>query len=218
MNPTRPVSYRNRIAIGLLLVLSSLCLPAWARQNLLILGDSLGAGHGVPLEQRWSHLLQQRLDQRYPQHWHVVNASIGGETTDGGLRRLPDLLQRYQPAIVLIELGGNDGLRGFPLAVTRKNLAAMIQDTRQAGAKPVLIGIRLPPNYGPQYTDAFAHIYDALARKYQLPEVPFLLAKVYDQPGMMQRDGIHPTARAQPILLQTVWKTLGPVIAQASKH
>lgn len=214
MNPNCRVSYRNPFVIALVVLLSSLCLPAWAQQNLLILGDSLGAGHGVPLDQRWSHLLQQRLNKDYPHQWQVVNASIGGETTDGGLRRLPGLLKRYQPAIVLIELGGNDGLRGFPLSVTHKNLATMIRDTQNTGAQPVLIGIRLPPNYGPQYTDAFAQIYATLAKKYQVPEVPFLLAKVYDEPGMMQRDGIHPTARAQPTLLQTVWKTLQPIIVR----
>ncbi len=215
------MNLRHRITPGLL-VLALLCLtlplPSLARQNLLLVGDSLGAGLGVPLNQRWSHLLQQRLDNRYPGRWQVINASISGETSDGGLRRLPELLAKYQPEVVLLELGGNDGLRGFPLAVTRDNLAEMIRQTQKAKAHVVLIGIRLPPNYGPQYTKAFAHIYANLAHQYQVALVPFLLAGVYDQPGMMQEDGIHPTAKAQPKLLDTVWQTLGPVIAATDSH
>lgn len=208
----------HRIVSGfLLLLLCTLPAPSFAASNLLLLGDSLGAGHGVALELRWSRLLQLRLDQLYPHRWKVINASISGETTDGGLRRLPDLLNRYRPAITLLELGGNDGLRGFSLAVTRKNLAAMITDCRNAHSQVVLIGIRLPPNYGPQYTQAFADIYTQLARGFNVPLVPFLLAGVYDKAGMMQEDGIHPTAKAQPQLLDTVWKTLAPVVAEASQ-
>jgi len=215
------MNLRHRMTPGLL-VLVLLCLalplPSQARQNLLLLGDSLGAGRGVPLEERWSQLLQQRLDHRNPGQWQVINASISGETTDGGLRRLPDLLQKYRPDIVLLELGGNDGLRGFPLNVTRDNLAGMIRKAQKTRARVVLIGIRLPPNYGPQYTKAFSNIYANLANQYQVPLVPFLLSKVYDQPGMMQEDGIHPTAKAQPQLLDNVWKILGPVIATTGSH
>ena len=208
----------HRIAPGfLLLLICVLSVPSFAASNLLLLGDSLGAGHGVALDKRWSHLLQQRLDRLYPHQWKVVNASISGETTDGGLRRLPDLLNRYRPAITMLELGGNDGLRGFSLGVTRKNLAGMITDCKNAHSRVVLIGIRLPPNYGPQYTQGFADIYTKLAKRFEVPLVPFLLAKVYDETGMMQEDGIHPTAKAQPQLLDTVWKTLGPVIAKASQ-
>lgn len=196
-------------------VLACLCisLACQAKTNLLILGDSLGAGYGVPLNQRWSNLLQQRLNRHYPETWAVINASISGETTDGGLRRLPALLLKYHPDLVLLELGGNDGLRGFPLDVTRRNLAAMVQKVQQSGAKPLLIGIRLPPNYGPQYTQAFADLFSEVAHQYQVPLVPFLLAGIYDQPGMMQADGLHPTAKAQPKVLDVVWRYLAPLVA-----
>lgn len=198
--------------IGLLLPVAS-----QAKEHLLILGDSLGAGYGVSLEQRWSTLLQARLDRQYPGTWTVINASISGETTDGGLRRLPALLDKYQPALVLVELGGNDGLRGFPLDVTQQNLEAMVAKVQKTGAHTLLIGIRLPPNYGPRYTEAFAKIYSTVAERYKVPLVPFLLAGIYDQPGMMQGDGLHPTAKAQPQVLDVVWPKLAPLVAPSQR-
>lgn len=206
----------RRLLLRALVALTGLLisLACQAKANLLILGDSLGAGYGVALDQRWSTLLQQRLNQDYPDAWTVINASISGETTDGGLRRLPALLLKYHPQLVLVELGGNDGLRGFPLDVTRQNLATMVQKVQQSGAKTLLIGIRLPPNYGPQYTQAFADIFTKLAQRFQVPLVPFLLAGIYDQPGMMQADGLHPTAKAQPDVLNVVWPYLAPLVSQ----
>ena len=155
--------------------------------------------------------VQQRLQREgYPHR--VVNASISGETTDGGLRRLPGLLSRHEPEIVVIELGGNDGLRGFPPQVIEQNLARMIELTQAAGARAVLVGMQIPPNYGQRYTRAFAELYPRLSDRYDAPLVPFFLEGIYDQPPLMQGDGIHPTAQAQPRLLDNVWPHLKPLV------
>lgn len=201
-------------ALSLLLLLFTLSvLPAMAApRTLLILGDSLSAGYGIPAGQGWVQLLQERLKQQ-PGNWSVVNASISGETTDGGLRRLPDLLSRYQPAVVVIELGGNDGLRGFPPQIIENNLARMIELTHQAGAEAVLVGIQMPPNYGPRYTRAFAELYPRLSDRYNLALVPFFLDGIYDRNELMQADGIHPNADAQPRLLDNIWPVLAPLLS-----
>ncbi len=178
------------------------------RKNLLIVGDSLSAAYGIDSDAAWVELLKDRLEQEAPGTWNVANASISGETTDGGLRRLPDLLDKHNPAIVVIELGGNDGLRGFPPDVIRNNLAKMIHLSQQQGAEVLLVGIEIPPNYGPRYTTAFAEVYSSLAEEYNLAFLPFFLADVYDGEAMMQADGIHPTARAQPQLLDNIWPEL----------
>lgn len=175
----------------------------------LILGDSIGAGFGVPVEQGWGSLLAQRLDG-----CAVVNASISGETTEGGKARLPQLLAEYRPRIVVLELGGNDGLRGFAPAVIHANLAQMIADARHAGAKVLLLGMRIPPNYGARYTDAFARMYAELAQQYRVPLVPFFMEKVALDGKLMQADGLHPTAAAQPLLLDTAW----PALQRLLKH
>jgi acyl-CoA thioesterase-1 len=141
-----------------------------------------------------------------------VNSSISGETTDGGLRRLPDLLERHQPDIVMIELGGNDGLRGFPPQVIRKNITRMIGQSQQAGAEVLLVGMQIPPNYGERYTRAFASIFPELAKRHDTRLVPFFLANIYDQEGLMQDDDIHPTAEAQGQLLENVWPILKPML------
>ncbi|SDX14279.1 arylesterase [Marinobacter mobilis] len=183
--------------------------PAQASQNtVLILGDSLSAAYGVQTEQAWVALLRQRLAQQGLAQWQVVNASISGETTDGGLRRLPDLLSRHTPDVVVIELGGNDGLRGFPPPVIEQNLDRLISLSLEAGARPLLIGIQIPPNYGPRYTALFADIYSNLADRHDIALVPFFLKGIYDQAGMMQGDGIHPTTEAQGTLLDNVWPQL----------
>ena len=187
-----------------------------AKPTLLILGDSLSAAYGVETERAWVSLLEQRLVDEGYQHWRVANASISGETTDGGLRRLPGLLERHQPAVVVIELGGNDGLRGFPPNVIQQNLAAMVALTQDAGAQVLLVGIQIPPNYGPRYMAAFAETFQAVARDYQAPLVPFFLEGIYDQPGMMQDDGIHPTTAAQPQMLDNVWPALEPLLQDAA--
>ncbi|MET4027844.1 acyl-CoA thioesterase-1 [Marinobacter sp. MBR-99] len=197
------------------LVLSALMLlslSAMASQNtLLVVGDSLSAAYGVPSETAWVQLLRDRLDER-GLNWEVVNASISGETTDGGLRRLPDLLQKNQPDVVIIELGGNDGLRGFPPDVIEANLADMIEQVRDIGAIPVLVGMQIPPNYGQRYTRMFADIFPNLSDRYDTPLVPFFLEGIYNADGLMQEDGIHPTEAAQPVLLDNVWPQLEPLI------
>lgn len=183
--------------------------PTQASQNtVLILGDSLSAAYGVQTEQAWVALLRQRLTQQGLAQWQVVNASISGETTDGGLRRLPDLLTRHTPDVVIIELGGNDGLRGFPPPVIEENLDRLISLSLEAGARPLLIGIQIPPNYGPRYTALFADIYSNLADRHDIALVPFFLKGIYDQEDMMQGDGIHPTTEAQGMLLDNVWPQL----------
>jgi acyl-CoA thioesterase-1 len=189
-----------------------LTLPALASQNtVLVVGDSLSAAHGVPSETAWVELLRDRIDSQ-ELNWTVVNASIGGETTDGGLRRLPGLLETHDPTIVIIELGGNDGLRGFPPNVIESNLANMIEQVRDIGATPLLVGMQIPPNYGQRYTTMFADIFPTLSDRYNTPLVPFFLDGIYDQDGLMQGDGIHPTEEAQPRLLDNIWPKLEPLL------
>lgn len=185
--------------------------PATAHERILILGDSISAGYGISMETAWATLLQQRLAaQQRP--WQVVNASISGETTDGGLRRLPQLLAKWQPRLVIIELGGNDGLRGFPLQTSQDNLLSMIRLAKENGARILLVGMQLFPNYGPRYTQAFTQIFHTLAQAESVALLPFFLADIYDQPGMLQADGIHPTSQAQPQLLESIWTHLLPLL------
>lgn len=202
--------------IYLLFILFSFQLQAAEpqRKNLLIVGDSLSAAYGIDSDAAWVELLKDRLEQETPGTWNVANASISGETTDGGLRRLPELLEKHDPAIVVIELGGNDGLRGFPPDVIRNNLARMIELSQQHEAEVLLVGIEIPPNYGPRYTSAFASVYSSLAEQYNLAFLPFFLADVYDGEAMMQADGIHPTAKAQPQLLDNIWSQLLTLLEQ----
>ncbi len=186
--------------------------PALASQStLLVVGDSLSAAYGVPSETAWVALLRDRLE-REGLPWQVVNASISGETTDGGLRRLPRLLELNEPEVVVIELGGNDGLRGFPPNVIEANLAKMIELSLDAGAAPVLVGMQIPPNYGQRYTQMFSDIFPSLSDRYEVGLVPFFLEGIYDQEGLMQGDGIHPTEEAQPLLLENIWPELEPLI------
>ncbi|SFX19958.1 arylesterase [Marinospirillum alkaliphilum] len=192
--------------------------PALAERSpvLLVMGDSLSAAYNIPADSGWVSLLEQRLQQQGLNHqgqpWRVVNASVSGETTSGGLTRLPALLRQHQPQIVLLELGANDGLRGQPIPRIHNNLNQMIRMSRDQGAEVLLLGILLPPNYGPRYTDQFAALYPELAAANRLPLVPFLLAGVADQPGLMQQDGLHPTAEAQAIILDNVWPKLYPLL------
>jgi len=184
---------------------------ASAKPAILVVGDSLSAGYGVAVEATWVALLERRLNaQGYG--YAVVNASVSGETTGGARARLPRALQVHKPAIVMIELGGNDGLRGLPLKQVRENFAFLIERSRAAGAQVVLIGMRMPPNYGAAYAEGFYALYQELAKKYELPLVDFFLDKVALDPGLMQADDIHPNAKAQPQLLENVWPALQTVL------
>ena len=178
---------------------------------ILVLGDSLSAGYGIPVEQGWVSRLQQRLDAE-GYGYAVVNASVSGETTAGGLERLPRALAKHKPAVVIIELGGNDGLRGLPVAELRANLEALVDASRKAGAEALLAAIRMPPNYGPQYTGKFYAVYETLAREQKVPWVPFFLEGIALREDLFQDDGIHPDLDAQPILLDNVWPVLEPLL------
>ena len=175
------------------------------------MGDSLSAAYGIETEQGWVALLGQRLESK-GYDWRVVNASVSGDTTAQGLTRLPLELQRHHPAIVILELGANDGLRGLSVTAMQQNLAHMIVLAQKAGAQVLLVGIYLPPNYGPEYTRKFAAVYPRLARKYRLPLVPFLLAGVAEHRDWMQADGLHPLAAAEPRVLANVWLKLEPLL------
>lgn len=179
--------------------------------TILILGDSLSAAYGMEIGESWPSLLQQRLDEN-GYAYRVFNSSIAGETTQGGLTRLPRLLERHAPAVVIVELGGNDGLRGLPLEVTRDNLSSMIRMSREAGAEVVLAEMRIPPNYGRNYTERFNGTYTDLAAAEGAVLLPFLLQDIALEPGLMMADGIHPTAEAQPLLLDRVWDVLLPLL------
>jgi len=193
-----------------------LALPGAAaadeRPVILVLGDSLSAGYGLRPAEGWVSLLERRLDAQGYEH-RVVNASVSGETTVGGLERLPRALKLHRPAVVIVELGGNDGLRGLPVAELEANLASMVEQSRKAGARVVLTGIRIPTNYGPRYTDEFFAVYARLADRYGLGLVPFFLEGVALREEMFQDDGIHPGPEAQPVLLDNVWPVLEPLLA-----
>ena len=180
---------------------------------ILIMGDSLSAGFGMKMSDSWTSLLQQRLTSENLPH-RVINASISGETTNGGLSRLAQALDAHKPKIVIIELGANDGLRGLPLDLMRKNLSRMIDTSLQAKARVLLLGMELPPNYGPRYTREFAKIFIEIAEKNNVGVAPFLLAGVATKSELMQNDGLHPTAAAQNTLLNTVWTHLLPLLSQ----
>ena len=204
-------SSRARLLQVLLLVIVQ-TVPAHAQGGvILVLGDSLSSAYGLDVEAGWVQLLQNRLDGRNAAY-RVVNASISGDTTNGGAARLASALKKHAPDVVVVELGGNDGLRGLPLAVTRANLERIIVDSQAAGARVLLLGMRLPPNYGPAYNDAFHAIYEQLADKYQVGRVPFLLDGIGGVDEMMQADSIHPRAEAQPTMLDNVWPHLQPLL------
>jgi len=179
---------------------------------ILVFGDSISAGYGLTrVDQGWVALLQTRLKQQ-EYVYQVVNASVSGETSAGGLARLPRALTLHQPRIVILELGGNDGLRALPITPMRTNLARMVDLATAAGAKVLLLGMRIPPNYGPDYTEQFRSSYTDLARDKKLPAVPFLMNDIALVPDLMQADGIHPNERGQPRLLDNVWPVLKPLL------
>ncbi len=178
---------------------------------ILVLGDSLSAGYGIPVEKGWVSLLQRRLVERgFP--YRVVNASISGDTTSGGLSRLPAALELHRPTIVVLELGANDGLRGQPPMAMSRNLSRMIERSQQAGARVLLAEMRIPPNYGPLYAQKFQATFGELAQHYAIPLIPFLLDGVAGNPALIQDDGLHPRAEAQPRILDNVWAVLEPAL------
>lgn len=189
----------------------ALCLlPGTARaETILVFGDSLSAAHGIPREAGWVNLLQQELQRTHPRY-RVANASISGETAGGGLQRIAAALRQHRPAIVILELGANDGLRGTPIADIEASLAALIGQARKSRAKVLLLGMRLPPNYGGGYTARFEAMYAKLAQRYHIALVPFFLAGV--APDQFQADNLHPSAPAQPHILDTVWQGLKPLL------
>ena len=193
-------------------VIVSAAAPAYsASKTLLVLGDSLSAEYGLPRGTGWVALMQQQLrTEKYD--WQIVNASISGETTSGGKSRLPGLLQQHKPALVLIELGGNDGLRGLSLAATQANLREMMAMVSASGAKIILAGMRVPPNYGIDYSKRFAAMYQGLGREKNVRLVPFLLQGLEDTEQFFQPDRIHPNQRAQPVMMDNVWQILRPLL------
>ena len=187
--------------------LLSLCLLPLgvSAKTIMILGDSLSAGYGIQPQQGWVHLLQKRLEQQYPKQHKVVNASVSGETTSGALARLPKLLQTHRPDLVVIELGGNDGLRGQPPQMIQKNLASLIQKSQKAKAKVIVFGIKMPPNYGQAYSKAFENNYKVVSQQYKVKLLPFFMQGVAGNKTLMQKDLIHPNAKAQTILLNNAY-------------
>lgn len=214
--------FRSRLYKLLLILLlggssAVVCLaaePSSQTPTILVYGDSLSAAYRMPREQGWVALLQERLREKGFPH-RVVNASVSGETTSGGLARLTSTLQQHKPDIVLLELGANDGLRGLPLANMQRNLRAMIEGSQSADARVVLLGILIPPNYGARYTRQFAASYIELADRYDLPLLPFLLEGVAGKPELTLDDGLHPNADAQEKILDNVWQTLQPMLKKS---
>lgn len=208
------------VLIQALIISLAMLIAAEAKSsqiNILIMGDSLSAGYRMDRQETWGWLLAKKLQKEYP-IYRIINASVSGETTDGGLVRLPASLALHQPKIVIIELGANDGLRGYPITSTTKNLAAMIKLCREAEAEPLLVAMQIPPNYGPRYTHAFAELFYTLARETGTPITPFFLEGVAGNQQLILDDGIHPTAEAQPRLLANLWpdlkKLMSTVLAQ----
>jgi len=187
-------------------------IPAFAANpKILVYGDSLSAAYGIPQQQGWAALLKEKLT-RENLNFEVINASISGETTSGGLTRLARTLEQTKPQTIIIELGANDGLRGLPVKNMRDNLDAMIQLSKKSGARVLLIGMRIPPNYGQKYTEEFSQTYTNLASQHKIPVVPFMLENVAAKPDLIQQDGLHPNTLGQPIILENIWPALQRLI------
>ncbi|RDC53172.1 arylesterase [Acinetobacter sp. RIT592] len=195
---TRLLPYFFLLSLGLLPL-------GVSAKTIMILGDSLSAGYGIQPQQGWVHLLQKRLEQQYPKQHKVVNASVSGETTSGALARLPKLLQTHRPDLVVIELGGNDGLRGQPPQMIQKNLTSLIQQSQKAKAKVIVFGMKMPPNYGQAYSKAFENNYKVVSQQYKVKLLPFFMQGVAGNKTLMQKDLIHPNAKAQTILLNNAY-------------
>ncbi|WP_041523735.1 arylesterase [Gilvimarinus agarilyticus] len=209
-----PVYYRFYQAVLALALLTLSAVYAQAKPaTIVVLGDSLSAGYGMALKQGWVQLLRERLAQQdNTSRYQVINASVSGETTQGGLSRLDALLKTHQPEIIIVELGGNDGLRGQPIKLMRQNLTDIIKKAQAASATVLLVGMQIPPNYGARYTQLFAKVYPELAEQLNVPLVPFLLEGIALEPELMQKDGIHANMGAQATLLDNVWPFLQPLL------
>ncbi|WP_049722240.1 arylesterase [Gilvimarinus polysaccharolyticus] len=202
-----------RRLLGIILLLTIALNTRAQTPTIIVLGDSLSAGYGFDLNEGWVQLLRERVTQNEATaHYQVINASVSGETTRGGLARLDKLLKAHQPEIVIVELGGNDGLRGQPIKLMRQNLANIIQKTQAASATVLLVGMQIPPNYGARYTQTFSAMYPELAERFKVALVPFLLQGIALDSELMQNDGIHANASAQPKLLDNVWPLLEPLL------
>ena len=199
--------------LRLLIAWLMMCLPlsAWAGGTILVYGDSLSAAYGLSQDAGWAALLQTRLKQK-GMDYTVANASISGETTSGGAARIAEALKAHQPRVVIVALGANDGLRGLPLEQMRANLGNIVRASQKARSRVLLVGMRMPPNYGEIYTREFAQVYADLAREYKTAFAPFLLEGMAERRELFQADNIHPTAQAQPVLLDNVWKALAPLL------
>lgn len=209
----KKLSFKNsrlKSSVVSLCLISFVALPIpvfAANPKILIYGDSLSAAYGIPQQQGWANLLKNKLDQENL-HFDVINASISGETTSGGLTRLTRTLEQTKPQTIIIELGSNDGLRGLPVKNMHDNLDAMIQLSKKSGAKVLLVGMRIPPNYGPKYTEEFSQTYIKLAKQHNVSVVPFMLENVAAKPNLIQQDGLHPNMLGQPIILNNIWPEL----------
>lgn len=210
----------SRIIFALLSLVALVATPTALRAadapTILVFGDSLSAGYGIDPARGWVSLLEAKL-RGAGYAYRVVNASVSGETTAGGLARLPRALQAQRPALVILELGGNDGLRALPVASMRENLARMIRLCKDASAQVLLLGMRMPGNYGPRFTAEFAAVYPDLARQSGVPMVPFALEGIATEPGLMQPDGIHPNEQGQPLLLANVWPVLQKMLPKPAR-
>jgi acyl-CoA thioesterase-1 len=204
------------IQVALVLAFVGTAVAEQPQRTIVVLGDSLSAGYGVKVQEGWVSLLAKRLaSEGYG--YRVVNASVSGETTQGGLARLPRAIQTHKPAIVIVELGGNDGLRGLPLAASRENLRKTIELSLAAKAQVVLVGMVIPPNYGQRYGQEFRDMFANLAKQQSVAFLPFFLDKVALEPGLMQNDGIHPNAKGQPQMLENLWPKLRPLLVAPGK-
>lgn len=180
-------------------------------KNLLIIGDSISAAYGINPDKGWVSLLANKITQS-KKPYQVINASISGDTTASGLNRFKPLMEKYKPAIVIIELGGNDGLRGLSIKQMKNNLKKMVEISLKHNSHIILAGMRIPPNYGKRYTDAFYKVYQEISNTFNVDLIPFILEGIGDQPELMQADGIHPTVEAQPLIMQRVWRKLNIVL------
>jgi len=203
----------HRSLFAFVLAMAALAQAHAGDPRILVLGDSLSAAYGIPLERGWVNLLQARLKTE-GYGYEVVNASVSGDTTGAALTRLPRALELHQPAIVIVELGGNDGLRGTPVAQMQRNLASIIEKARAVDAEVLVTGVMIPPNYGAEYTARFSAVYTSLVDEFEVALVPFILDGIALEPSLMQADGIHPTAAAQPRILDNVWPALLPLLSR----
>jgi acyl-CoA thioesterase-1 len=203
----------HRSLLAFVLVMAALGQAHAGDPRILVLGDSLSAAYGIPLERGWVNLLQARLKTE-GYGYEVVNASVSGDTTGAALTRLPRALELHRPDIVIVELGGNDGLRGTPVAQMQRNLASIIEKARAVDAEVLVTGIMIPPNYGAEYTARFSAVYTSLVDEFEVALVPFILDGIALEPSLMQADGIHPTAAAQPRILDNVWPALQPLLSR----